>query len=550
MQSGFRQFIKFGLVGISNTLISEGVYFVIVLLGGNYVFAYAIGFILSVLNAYYWSNKYVFKEDENAEKRVWWKVLLKTYAAYLWGFAVSTVLLIFWVDIVKISRFMYPVERLLINWGVNGVNSEMLGKLLASPLSMAVTIPMNFFTNKYWAYRQKKNSGMQETESCGKHESRLANLELLRIVSMMLIVVLHFLWKGECLFPLSQSVMPFYGYVAWGIEAFAIVSLNAYMMLSGYFLIESSFKVKRLLGLILQLMFYSIVIGLVAAAFGYVPAEGFSVYYMVQLCLPVSTNHYWFMTVYVFIYLLSPMLSRGIKSLTKRQFQTVLFLFFIIFSVIKSVTPIRLAADMGGYDCIWYVCVFMAAAYVRLYGLPFFKNTLHSLLAYLIFAAGTSGGTFLLRYVYLHTGKLKDILDICYDHNHIFTLAASIAFFCIFYHMKIANGTIARIICRISPYTLGVYLLHEHLAIRYEWTGWLYNLIGKPDSAAGLIIDMLIAIAVVFVAGVLVDMLRSLIFKGLHKLLLHIGVYMKLEQWLDSLTIGTSKGDKKEDTHE
>ncbi|MCH5275285.1 MAG: hypothetical protein J1E65_05555 [Lachnospiraceae bacterium] len=41
-----------------------------------------MGFMISVLNAYYWSNKYVFKEQEDAPRWVWWKVLLKSYAAY------------------------------------------------------------------------------------------------------------------------------------------------------------------------------------------------------------------------------------------------------------------------------------------------------------------------------------------------------------------------------------------------------------------------------------------------------------------------------------
>ena len=152
MKSTFWQFIKFGIVGASNTLISEAVYFVIVYLGGNYIFAYVMGFILSVLNAYYWSSKYVFKEDENAEKRIWWKVLLKTYAAYFWGFLVSAVLLVFWVDVVRLSRFMYPLETVLRNWGFEKVDAKMLGELVASPLNLAVTIPMNFVINKYWVY--------------------------------------------------------------------------------------------------------------------------------------------------------------------------------------------------------------------------------------------------------------------------------------------------------------------------------------------------------------------------------------------------------------
>ena len=57
------QFVKFGLVGVLNTLISEGLYVIIVFFGGHYLVASLVGFVLSVLNAYYWNSKYVFKEE-------------------------------------------------------------------------------------------------------------------------------------------------------------------------------------------------------------------------------------------------------------------------------------------------------------------------------------------------------------------------------------------------------------------------------------------------------------------------------------------------------
>ena len=60
----------------------------------HYLPASFIGFSLSVLNAYYWSSKYVFKEQEDGEKRVWWKVLAKTYVAYFWGDLVNAALLV------------------------------------------------------------------------------------------------------------------------------------------------------------------------------------------------------------------------------------------------------------------------------------------------------------------------------------------------------------------------------------------------------------------------------------------------------------------------
>lgn len=147
------QFIKFGIVGVSNTLISEGIYCALVFFKVPYLLAYFIGFSLSVLNAYYWSNKYVFKADPEQGERIWWKVLIKTYVAYFWGFIVSAVLLVLWIDIVQLSRYLSGLAGLFAEHGFSQFDAVFLGKVLAAGLNLLITVPMNFLVNKFWAYK-------------------------------------------------------------------------------------------------------------------------------------------------------------------------------------------------------------------------------------------------------------------------------------------------------------------------------------------------------------------------------------------------------------
>lgn len=149
------QFIKFGLVGISNTLISELIYVLIVCLGGHYAFAAFLGFVISVLNAFYWGNKYVFKEESGKEKRVWWKVLIKTYVAYTGGFVLDIVLLFLWIDVLRISRFMQPLVELAWLIGLAQMDTALMGDLVAKAVNVVLIVPINYIMNKYWAYRQK-----------------------------------------------------------------------------------------------------------------------------------------------------------------------------------------------------------------------------------------------------------------------------------------------------------------------------------------------------------------------------------------------------------
>lgn len=124
------QFIKFGLVGVSNNLISYGSYVLLVSIGMHYVLSNIIGFSISVFNAFYWNNKYVFSDPKGS--RVWWKTFIKTYVSYAGtGIVLSNVLLAVWVELFQVPKIIAPIINLMI------------------------TIPINFFTNKYWAYKSK-----------------------------------------------------------------------------------------------------------------------------------------------------------------------------------------------------------------------------------------------------------------------------------------------------------------------------------------------------------------------------------------------------------
>lgn len=149
------QFIKFGLVGVSNTLISEGLYCVLVFFDVHYLIAYFIGFVVSVLNAYYWSNKFVFRQAET-EVRIWWKVLAKTYVAYLGGFILSSLLLILWIDVVQISKYMGTLESISLSRGYTELDASFWGDVIAAGINLLITVPLNFLVNKFWAYKSEK----------------------------------------------------------------------------------------------------------------------------------------------------------------------------------------------------------------------------------------------------------------------------------------------------------------------------------------------------------------------------------------------------------
>ena len=371
----------------------------------------------------------------------------------------------------------------------------------------------------------RTESVMQAASSHKKSGSRMANLELLRCIAMMMVVVLHYLGKGEILPDLTGPGMNVTGAAAWLLESFCIVAVNVYMLISGYFLSTSSFKLSRLVKLYLQVWVYSVGIGALSMITGVMPAQEVTVHDLLTMVLPVSMGHYWFLSAYIFMYAFLPFMGGAVQKLSRKQMQVALGGLLLFFCVLKSVLPVRLELDNLGYDCIWYLCVFLTAAYIRRFGVGVFDKLRNSILLYVGSGLGIFGLTFALYGIYLKTGSLGRIVKIGLEYNHILPYLAAIGLFGIFLHVK-PCPKMSVVICKIAPYTLGVYLLHENIGLRYAWQSRLGA--DRIGNVAGLIVWTLIAVLVVFAAGILLDMLRAAVMKGLHKLLMKLGLYRKL----------------------
>ena len=78
-------------------------------------------------------------------------------------------------------------------------------------------------------------------------------IELLRIISMLMVITLHLMLKGRFVESTNAAV----NVEAWIMVFLSTVAVNCYVLISGFFLCEKRFKLYRVINTYIQTWFYS-----------------------------------------------------------------------------------------------------------------------------------------------------------------------------------------------------------------------------------------------------------------------------------------------------
>lgn len=136
------QFVRFGLVGVWNTVFSYAInigslflFHKLGVLGAHNMDMYVantIAFIISVFVSFLLNSKFVFSLEEGQERN-FWKALFKSYLSYgFTGLILTNILAFVWVDLLGISKMVAPL------------------------ISLVISIPINFILNKLWAFKTEE----------------------------------------------------------------------------------------------------------------------------------------------------------------------------------------------------------------------------------------------------------------------------------------------------------------------------------------------------------------------------------------------------------
>lgn len=369
----------------------------------------------------------------------------------------------------------------------------------------------NFF-HMYKKYHKIIKKKAKKNDNIAKQvKIRNPGIDLVRILSMYAIIIHHIL-IGAIFKKYNQykelklmNMLTF-----WHVSSYALIS--------GYVGYKTN-KYSNLLYLMLLALFYSSCLTYFINKF----KPQFHTRKLMYIdFFPVIYEAYWYFTQYFGMYLVLPVINKGIQSLNKIELRTVFLSLIFVFVVVKDYMnpkkdPFRMS---GGYSSKWLLICFLAGAYLgkfrqNYYGIKkiilfFVCIFLFYYSAYLCYrlsyySIDNSKGYYKTKaLIFL---KLLFVLRI----NAVPMIFESFSVLIFFTHIKY-NKYLAKIITFIAPLTFGTFLIHYHPIVKETILKNLF--LNEPNNLSlNIIIKLVLFRGIkVFIICLIIDYLRHILF--------------------------------------
>ena len=331
-------------------------------------------------------------------------------------------------------------------------------------------------------------------------EVRNSNLELYRIIVMLLIIAHHYVVNSGltsvggpiALNPTSGSSMFLLLFGAWG-----KTGINCFVLITGYFMCKSQITLKKFLRLFLQVMFYRILIGAIFWSSSYEPLNIESI---VKTLLPIRTVGTGFTSAYLLFFLFIPFLNVLVNNLNEKQH--ILLLCLLSFTYIFLGTVPFFSITMNYVS--WFMVLYVIASYIRMYPKKIFDSSKVWGWISLIVIVIASASVVVCAYL----SKLLDSFLWYYfvqDSNTVLAVLVGVSTFLFFRNLKMKHHPL---INRISSTCFGVLLIHANSDTmrRWLWKDVLDN-VGMYNSSL-LFLHFALSVLGVFVICSVIDMAR------------------------------------------
>lgn len=331
-------------------------------------------------------------------------------------------------------------------------------------------------------------------------KERNSNIELLRIVLMIMIICLHYMnggMGGALKYTLERSINY---YLIRFLESLFIIAVNGFVLITGFCMINKKcVNINKIIRLIMEMTIYNIIIYTVFLIIG---RADISIKQIIKECVPlVFNNGYWFFKIYICLYMLIPFINSYLIKLEKDKYKKLLLIMFLLFSVWDSIIPNKIITD-SGYGIVNFIFLYCIGAYLKLH----YKNNIKTrywFILYLIFGSITFISLF-----------IPVIREYSWAYYFITNILSAISLFNMFNSISINS----KLINKIAANTFGVFLLHLNsniLSIEYK--------IARTDlfwNSNFIVIHMFVVSICIFLVCVILNTVLNKLVNGINNKLI------------------------------
>lgn len=325
-------------------------------------------------------------------------------------------------------------------------------------------------------------------------EKRNTNIEILRIISMLMIIVSHYTVHNG----VTPSTLPL-GINRYLLEILELGNIGViiFVMITGFFNVTriEKINVKKIIKIYFQVVFYSLGIYIVFILLG---IEKISIITLLKSCLPIIFKQYWFVTTYVILLLIMPYLNILIDKLSKEEYLKLLLLSILIVSVIPFLTT----QDFASTEITQFILFYMLGGYLKKYPPNVSKKCYYYLLIFTILML--LGSVLIFDVIGLKYNVFAKYSTYLFSRKSPVAILFSIGIMGIFLNKNEFSNSL---INKISSSTFGVYLLHDNNLIRKVlWT----KVLRVPNyvDVSYLWLHILGSVIIVFSISVFIEWLR------------------------------------------
>ena len=347
-----------------------------------------------------------------------------------------------------------------------------------------------------------------------KSGGRNLGVELFRIVSMMMVVMLHLLGHGGVI-STANYLTPNYKLLHF-LQVLTYCSVNCYALISGFANAKTEFKFRRFVYLWLETVFLITMLNVVMHFF--VPDFTVKKEWWISGIFPLAKRELWYLCAYFFMYPLIPILNKGLLSLKKWQHIAIMLLLQVppIFRYFNNGTDNYVLG--GGYSAIWLICLYVMGAYFRIYGAPKWAKWFVTLPTFFL-AALAAWGLKIVPEMMVKEGTLDKASKwyemrgglVSYISPCMVIMSVMLLMF--FMQLKIKGKIPKLVITELGRASWGVFVLHVSAAFWYYTKFWR-KFYEYGDYPLGKMFFSLIGATVLFyLAMSLISVARFWLFK-------------------------------------